>query len=187
MVAWIIGQGVVPPGDGTRAGPWFIGIGLVLALLGLVASVNLLFATIAVTYTIGAMMFVAAIFQLIHAFAMRSWGRMAFLIVSGLLYLAAGALTIYDPRFAAGMIVLLLAAVLGGSGIARVVFALGRHKAGWGWMLASGLASILAAVIIAMGWPFNALWLLGFLLVIDLIFQGVMMIFVGVNLRLANV
>ena len=54
---------------------------------------------------------------------------------------------------------------------------------GWGWIVAAGLISVLAGLIIAMGWPVNSLWVLGLFLAIDLIFQGWTFIAVGLALK----
>ena len=78
---------------------------------------------------------------------------------------------------------LVLAASVGASGFVRIGIALGARAHGWGWMLASGLISIAAAVLIAIGWPANAIWVLGFILAIDLLFQGTMLMFIGFTLK----
>jgi uncharacterized membrane protein HdeD (DUF308 family) len=171
----------------TRAWGWFVGVGAALALLGLIASTNLILATLAATYAVGAMMFAGGIVQLVHAFGVRRRGWIAFWIVSGLLYLAAAASVIYDPLFAAGLLTLFLAVSLGASGLARTGIALGWRSRGWGWMLASSIVSIAAALVIALGWPINPVWMLGLVLAIDLWFQGVMLMLIGFTLRQAKI
>ncbi|MDF0488368.1 DUF308 domain-containing protein [Sphingomonas sp. H39-1-10] len=167
----------------TESWGWFVGTGAALALLGFIASANLLLAAIAATYVVGAAMFAGGILMLVHAFGVRRWGWAAFWALSGLLYLSAAAAVLYQPLLAAGLIVLVLAASIGASGLVRVGVALGARGHGWGWMLASGLISIAAAVLIAIGWPANAIWVLGFILAIDLLFQGSMLMLVGFTLR----
>lgn len=49
-----------------------------------------------------------------------------------------------------------------------------RPSLGWGWLLASGLCSILVGVILLTGWPATALWLTGLLLGVNLVFTGAM-------------
>ncbi|TIW77669.1 MAG: HdeD family acid-resistance protein, partial [Mesorhizobium sp.] len=51
------------------------------------------------------------------------------------------------------------------------------------WIVAAGVISVLAGLIIAMGWPVNSLWVLGLFLAIDLIFQGWTFIAVGLALK----
>jgi len=77
-----------------------------------------------------------------------------------------------------------LGAALIASGILRIVasFRL-RPETGWGWLLASGVITLLAGIVVVIGWPVNTLWLLGLVLAIDLIFQGVAAIAFGLALK----
>jgi uncharacterized membrane protein HdeD (DUF308 family) len=50
-------------------------------------------------------------------------------------------------------------------------------------MVLSGLVTLLAGVIIALGWPINSLWVLGMFLAIDLVFQGWATIALGLALK----
>ncbi|MFI4983424.1 MAG: DUF308 domain-containing protein, partial [Nevskiales bacterium] len=42
----------------------------------------------------------------------------------------------------------------------------------WGWLLASGIADLVLAAIIIIGWPMTAAWTLGLLVGINLITSG---------------
>ena len=161
----------------------FVALGLAFVLLGMAASLNLFFATVAATYYLGALILVGAVLQLVHAFSVRSWGRILFWALGGILYLAAGSFVFFNPLFAAIFLTLAIALALGFSGIMRLGAALGTHVEGRGWIIASGLASIAAALIIGIGWPLNSLWMLGLILAIDLLFQGIALIFAGLSFR----
>jgi uncharacterized membrane protein HdeD (DUF308 family) len=58
-----------------------------------------------------------------------------------------------------------------------------RPHSGWGWIAASGFVTLLAGIVFVLGWPINTLWLLGMMLAIDLIFQGVSTIALGFALK----
>jgi uncharacterized membrane protein HdeD (DUF308 family) len=73
---------------------------------------------------------------------------------------------------------------LAASGIARLILAF-RLSEGRAWMILSGLISIAAAVLVAVSWPWSSLWLLGMVLAIDLMSQGVMLMLFGFSLRSA--
>jgi uncharacterized membrane protein HdeD (DUF308 family) len=47
-----------------------------------------------------------------------------------------------------------------------------RPMPNWGWMLASGTAALILAAIIFSGYPGSAVWILGLLVGINLIFSG---------------
>jgi len=166
------------------AGRWFIVLGIALILLGAIASANLFITTVAATFYVGAIMLVAGAFQIIHAFGVRKWARFAFWLLSGLLYLVAAAAMFLDPLFAASLLTLFLAVSLALSGSLRLFIAMTtRAPSGWGWMAASGIASIAVALVIALGWPVNSIWVLGLVLSIDLLFQGVALVLIGLSLR----
>jgi len=47
-----------------------------------------------------------------------------------------------------------------------------RHYAIWGWLFITGIISLILGVMIWMQWPSSSLWIVGFLLGINLIFTG---------------
>lgn len=58
-------------------------------------------------------------------------------------------------------------------GIAKIYLAfMIRPLARWGWVFFSGFTSLFLAIIVWIGWPETALWLLGLLLGINMIFLG---------------
>ena len=163
---------------------WFVALGVVLLFFGLFAFYNILAATLASVLVVGTMMLIAGIAEIIHAFSMRTWGHFLWLLLSGILYAVAGFFAFYNPLLASAVLTLLLAISLIASGGLRVVFALGQKATkSWGWLLVGGIVTILAGLIIAIGWPVNSLWILGLFLAIDLTFQGWAMIATGFALR----
>jgi uncharacterized membrane protein HdeD (DUF308 family) len=171
----------------TRLWRWCVGFGAGLAILGVIASANLIVAAIAASYAVGVLMFAGGILQLVHALSVRRRQRVALWTASGLLYLLAASIVLYEPLFAAGMLTLLLAAALAASGVMRIVHALAHRPRGWGWLCASGVLSTAVGFIIAIGWPISAVWMLGLFLAVDLLFQGVMLMLVGCALKPANI
>lgn len=162
---------------------WFVALGIGLLLVGALALFNLFAATLVSVLFIGALMLIGAIFHVIHAFSIRSWGGFALWLLGGLLYGAAALLILYDPVLGAAAITLTLGIVLVLGGCFRVAFAWRiRPLPGWGWLLATGILTILAGVLIALFWP-QTLWLLGLLLAIDLTFSGIANLFFGFMLK----
>jgi len=176
-------------GSGMRGGPWgsFVALGICLVLLGVVASANLMVATVATAYYVGIMVLIGGALQVAHAMRVRQSGPAVLWFLAGLLYLFAGIGIFLDPLFAAMVFTLFLSLSLCLSGVFRAAIALSQRGRGWGWTLASGLASIAAALVIGMGWPVNAVWVLGLVLSIDLMFQGFAVLFVGLAMRSATV
>lgn len=166
---------------GLRDGPaalqahrgWLVALGTGLLVLGVLAFLNLLIASVVTVYYVGFLMLLGGVAQLAHAFRVRSWGRFALWAAAGALYTLAGILVIANPLLAITVLTLAIAAALVVAGILRLVVAIGegpRHR--WGRMLASGALSVVAGLVIMTGWPVSSLWILGMFLAVDLIVQG---------------
>lgn len=166
---------------------WFIVLGIVMLMLGGIAFGNLVFATVASVYYVGIIILVAGIVEIIHAFSVQTWKSFFFWMISGLLYAAAGVLTFLNPFLASAIFTFFIAVALVGSGLFRMWVAFqSRSVKGWGWVFAGALITMLAGIVIAIGWPVNSLWILGMFLAIDLVFQGWAMIALGFGLKTAR-
>lgn len=169
--------------EDSRLGGWFLGVGAAIGLLGSIAFAHLLLATVAAAYMLGAIMLAGGMLQMLHAFRMQRPGRIALWGLSGLFYIAAATLVLCRPLFAAMIVTLLLAMSLGASGLVRCILAVGHRYKGWGWTFVSGGISMMAATVIVMNWPFDAVWVLGMVLAVDLLMQGITFMLLGLALR----
>lgn len=57
-----------------------------------------------------------------------------------------------------------------------------RSQSGCGWILSSAIMTLAAGIIFMVDWPVSSLRLLGMVLAVDLTFQGITMLMVGLNL-----
>ncbi len=163
---------------------WFIALGALLIVVGLVASYHILTATLTSVIFIGILMLIGGVGMLVHAWRVQGWGSFLLWTVSGILYLAAGVVAFYNPLVGATLFTLLIGATLIGSGAFRLwVWFQNRAQRGWQWLALSGGASLLAGLAIAAGWPENSVWVLGLLLALDLLLQGWTLIMVGLALH----
>ncbi|AJD40420.1 HdeD family acid-resistance protein [Rhizobium sp. SEMIA 4085] len=163
---------------------WFVGLGVLLLICGLIAVGNLLLATVVSVYSVGMLMVFGGVVYLIHAFQVRGWEHILFWALSGVLYVLAGIFAFINPILTSAALTLFLAVALLVAGVFRVF--IGRRMKplkGWGWIVVSGVVTALAGFIIALGWPVNSLWVLGLFLAVDLILQGWTMIAFGIGLR----
>ncbi len=160
--------------------------GLVLALAGGFAVSAALLSTVATVIFVGFAMMISGFAEVFHAFAMRTWGHFLWLLLGGAIYILAGGLVVRDPIFAASFITLMLGAGLVASGIIRsyVAFQLpsGGNK---GFLIASGILTLVVGALIVAQWPTSSLWLIGTLLGIDMFFSGMGWIGVGLSMRKA--
>jgi uncharacterized membrane protein HdeD (DUF308 family) len=154
---------------------WLLALGIVQILAGSFALTIPVVASLAAVAIFGAVLIVSAIFQLIHAFRVRAWPRSAWYGLGGVLYAIAGVLVVIFPIGGAMTLAIMIAVMLIADGVLRVTFASSvRPVAGWGWLIAGGLGSIVVGVTLLIGWPATALWVTGLLLGVNLIFTGAM-------------
>lgn len=166
---------------------WFVGLGIVLLVLGVLALGHVFAATLASVIFIGMLMAVAGVGQLMHAWRIKQTQGFIFWSVSGLFYLAAGLFAVLQPVQGATVLTLLFGAMLIAVGALRTwLWFNNRGQRGWGWLGVSGVLTLLVGVLIASGWPGNSVWILGLLLAIDLLFQGWSALFLGLALRQAR-
>jgi len=165
---------------------WLAVIGGGMALLGILASLDLMVATVAAILSLGVVMLIAAGVQLAHAFRWRDGRGAGLWLSSGILYFLVGLVVLADPGFAAVMLTLALAFLLGLSGLLRCSVAWRWVGPGQGWMMTSGAISIFAALAIALAWPVNSGWVLGLFLAVDLLAQGVALLLIAAAPSLAR-
>ncbi|CDM56792.1 MULTISPECIES: HdeD family acid-resistance protein [Rhizobium] len=163
---------------------WFVALGVLLIACGLIAAANIVLATVASVYYVGMLMLIGGIVYLVHAFQVRSWDQVLFWALSGVLYVLAGVFAFTNPLLASAALTLFLSIALLIAGVFRTwVGWRMRPVKGWGWVLASGIITALAGVVIALGWPVNSLWILGLFLACDLLIQGWSMLAFGFAIR----
>jgi uncharacterized membrane protein HdeD (DUF308 family) len=152
---------------------WFLALGIVFLALGIYAFFNQFMATVASVFLIGWLMLIAAVAQVVHAFGVKGWGSFLLWLLAGIVYGVAGIFALINPVLASVALTFVLAVALIADGVLRIWIGFKeRPEANWGWVVAAGVITLLAGLIIAAKWPVNSLWVLGLFLAIDLIFQG---------------
>ena len=163
---------------------WIIALGLVFLIGGIVALGSVVTATAASVLIVGIMMIIAGIAEVISAFQVRTWGKFTVWLLLGALYIVAGLVTFSNPLLAAALLTLLLGASLVASGVMRLILAFSmKDGAHWGWVLLSGLITLLLGFVILSRWPVSSLYVLGVFLGIDLVLAGASWIAVGFGMK----
>lgn len=163
---------------------WFVALGIAQLVLGIIAWFDVIAFTIAGVIFIGALLLVAGIFQVVHAFMDRDWGGFALHVLVGILYVIGGFLLMNDPFPGALIITIFVAAALVIGGVLRIAMAVQhRHMAGWWLLLLGGIISVVVGVLLWRTLPWSSLWVVGTLIAVELIFHGASWIQFGLALR----
>jgi uncharacterized membrane protein HdeD (DUF308 family) len=152
---------------------WLLALSLLMIVLGVFAIGAPVVATIAVQLMLGWLLVIGGIAQGIHAFMVQRWGGFLLQLLSAALYVVIGILLLVNPVEGALALTIVLAVFLIVEGIFKIVMALRvRDHAGWGWVLASGVLSLVLGVMIWAQWPAAGLWVIGLLVGVQLLFTG---------------
>lgn len=163
---------------------WMAAFAVISLIGGVLALLNPLAATLTATLMAGwAFAFLGAL-QVIQSFQIKGWGGFIWALLFGLLTLAVGLSLIFDPL--AGMISLtiLVAVLFLVTGIVKIMLSFSlRPLTGWGWVLLSGIVSLVLGIMILADILSAATQVLGILLGIELISNGVLFLFTAIGLR----
>ncbi len=167
----------------------FLVEGVVLLVLGATAIALPLLATLTLTIVFGWLFLVSGVMGLVSTFMMRQAPGFWWSLISAVLGIAVGLLLLASPVSGAVSLTILLVVFFVIEGVASIMFALDhkRELSGkWGWMLVSGIVDLVLASIIFAGLPGTAVWAIGLLVGINMIFGGSALIAMALHARNAS-
>ena len=160
--------------------------GIVLVVLGILAILVPALATITFTLFLGWLFLISGIVGLVTTFWARHAPGFWWSLFSAVLAIAAGLVLLAWPVSGAVSLTLLLIAFFTIEGVLTIMYALEHKKelsGRWGWMLASGVIDLVLAAIILIGLPGTAVWALGLLVGINMLFGGLALIAMALHAR----
>ena len=160
--------------------------GIVLVVLGILAIVVPPLATIAFTLFLGWLFLISGIVGLFTTFWARQAPGFWWSLFSAVLAIAAGIVLLAWPVSGAVSLTLLLIVFFTIEGVLSIMYALEHKKelsGRWGWMLVSGIIDLVLAGIILIGLPGTAVWALGLLVGINMLFGGSALIAMALHAR----
>ena len=147
--------------------------GIALIVLGTFAIIAPGIATLFVTTFIGWTFIVSAVAEFYLAFQVHGGWRIAGAVLTGLISLVAGIWLLLNPAAGALALTFLLAAYFVATGVVKAIAAWQlRGLQGAGWTFFSAACSVVLDFLVFSGWPGTAVWLIGLIVGIDLLFYG---------------
>jgi uncharacterized membrane protein HdeD (DUF308 family) len=150
----------------------FIGLGIVLIILGTIAIGTAMFTTLISVMLFGWLLLIGGVIESVHAFWVRPWSGLLLQLFMGVLSIIFGLLIVANPGASALALTLLMAAFFVVGGVFRIVTAAREHFPGRGWAIFSGCINVLLGILIWAHWPVSAFWVIGLFIGIDLLFTG---------------
>ncbi len=149
------------------------GWGFAVMLLGMLAIMAPFVAGIAVTSIVAMLITAAGIAMTLYAFKAGSFGKGLLQFLFGGITILCGVAIFSTPMLSMLTLTSVLLVYFLVDGIFAIVSGLrGKDAPGWGWMIVSGVASIVLAVIMWRQWPISGAYAIGLLVGIRLIFTG---------------
>jgi len=165
-----------------KFGPWTLGIGVLLALIGTVGIAMPWVMSLVTSVSIAWLLLTGGAFWVFHTYKSNPGVFMDWL--KPLLLIVTGGLMLYSPVSSIAVIGLMLSFYLFLDAFGSFALARDLHPLkGWGWMTFNGLVSLLLAILFLIGWPATSLVLVGIYVGISLIFDGWALIIIGWAMR----
>jgi uncharacterized membrane protein HdeD (DUF308 family) len=155
-----------------RSWSWFLVLGILFMLLGVVCIVGAVTATFATVLVVGWLLLFSGVVALIHAFRTRTWSGFFFHLLSALLRGFTGYLLIRYPGTGAAGLTLVLATFFVVGGLFRAIGSGMMQFPRWGWAVFSGIVSLALGIMLLVQLPTSSIWFIGFAIGVDLVFDG---------------
>src|SRR5215469_7143068 len=149
----------------------FLFEGIVLVVLGVLALLAPVIASVAVTVFFGWILLISGVVGLVTTFRARQASGFWWSLLSDVVAIVAGVVLLVWPLQGTLSLSAVLIAFLFVQGVVTIMYALEHRSAlsgRWGWLLASGIVDVVLAIVLFLGLPGTALWLLGIVLGVNL-------------------
>ena len=162
---------------------WLVGIGVLLVIVGLIALMNAVDATLVTTIIVGIALAFGGAMQIVGAWASEgSTGRRVLMAILGVLYIIVGIEIIADPLAGAIALAIFVALFLIFDGILRIFSALVPETENKVLTILFGIAMIILGAWLWTGLPVSGI-AIGFFVGLQLLIAGIAWILIGFAAR----
>jgi uncharacterized membrane protein HdeD (DUF308 family) len=165
---------------------WLLALGVIFIVLGIIALGSPYALTLAVDLMLGWVLIICGIISIVSAFFSGDWGKFLLILLSGIIFVLAGILLLANPLKGVLTLALILAAFLLVEGIFKIIYAFQmKSTQNWGWVLVSGIISLVLAILIWAQWPASIV-IIGLLVGFYILFSGISMVMLSIAARSAT-
>jgi len=150
---------------------WFLALGIVQIVLGMVALGEAFLMTIFSVVMLGWLL-IGGVSSIVHAFMERQWSGFFIDLLTGLFYCVAGFMMVSSPGEAAVTLTLVISMFLIVGGIFRIVESLVGNLPHKGWVFLNGVVTLILGILIWRQWPLSGLWVIGLFVGIEMLLYG---------------
>lgn len=162
---------------------WFLAIGILLVVLGILCVVKSQTATIFSILALGWVLAISAVLWLVAAIRSGNWSIFFMCLLNALIGGMVGYLFIRHPDASAEGVTMVLAVLFIVAGLFRMVGASVVQFPYWGWTAFAGLVAVGLGVYLLATWPSATPYFIGIAIGVDLIFDGAALVAFGSAIR----
>jgi uncharacterized membrane protein HdeD (DUF308 family) len=165
---------------------WLTLLGALLVICGTAAIVFphlTVLTTLTVAALLGVLLMVAGVATIVGAFWAGKWSGLMVQLLVGILYVAAGFVITEHPGETALAMTVFVAVSFIVLGAFRTIAALVLRVPQWGWWVLNGVITMLAGIVIYRQLPFDAFWVIGLLVGLEMLFNGWMWLMLSLAVR----
>jgi uncharacterized membrane protein HdeD (DUF308 family) len=155
---------------------WFLGLGVVMTLLGVVCILADTAVTFATVLFFGCLLLFGGIVALVQAFTVRTWSGFFLYLLTALFRGFTGYLLIRYPTAGAISMTLILASLFIVSGLFRAISSGVLKFPRYGWSIFSGVISVALGILLLAQMPVSSVWFIGFAIGLDMLLDGASMV-----------
>lgn len=159
-------------------------MGIALTVFGVLLLVAPVAVGGAVVKLVALVLVITGMAQLVQAFRSGSAGHSVIAIILGLIVTGVGVLVWLNPELGSGFLTALLMIFFVVNGLWKLSSAFRyRNVRGKGWLLLSGLISLVFVYLLWKQWPLAGVWAIGVLVGLDLLISGIALIFLATGMK----
>jgi uncharacterized membrane protein HdeD (DUF308 family) len=162
--------------------------GALMIVLGILAVALPVLSTFAVETLIGWLFVIGGVWRVISLARSARMPGFRWSLAMAIVAIVLGAMLLMMPL--SGMLTLttLLMAFFVLEAIGKILFALDlyKHSHRWGWALASGILDLVLTALIFASWPSAAVWAIGLLVGVNMIFFGLTLVMISLAAHYAK-
>lgn len=143
-----------------------------LILLGTLCLFSVLYTTYFSVIFLGIALIVSSIIQIVHIFRTPNHPSFYLYLISAILSLVAGAVTLWQPTLSIMSLTLLIASMLLVTGVFKTISGFSLQSNNRIWVILNGILSIILGGLVMYQWPQSSLWFIGLYVAIDIMFSG---------------
>lgn len=162
---------------------WFVGLGAVLAVMGAAALIFVGATTLIATVFVGWLFLIGGLLEVVNAILRKGWKGVWLDLISGAITGLVGLFIVMHPLKGASVLTIVIGVLFLIGGIFRIAAGAALKCPYSGWFVVHGFISSLLGIMILAQWPESLVWVIGTLVGIDLLVDGMRLISFGLAVK----